>query len=150
MKLQALGIGQFAIAGKLPAAFFFCPFLTGLQKFPGNTLLPGRLHYIDTFQITHGTAFRAFHIIMAQAALGEANGSIPLVGQKEGRIRICHAHGILGQRFIGCMMAAAASFGGGIGAILLMRFLSVKTGFSGFAFYGWGLGLVSFILYLMV
>ena len=54
------------------------------------------------------------------------------------------------MRFIGCMMAAAASFGGGIGAILLMRFLSVKTGFSGFAFYGWGLGLVSFILYLMV
>ena len=50
----------------------------------------------------------------------------------------------------GCLLAAAASFGGGIGAILMMRFLVVKTGFSGFAFYGWGLGLFSFILYLMV
>lgn len=53
-------------------------------------------------------------------------------------------------RLIGCLLAAIASFGGGIGAILMMRFLSVKTGFSGFAFYGWALGLVSFILYLMV
>lgn len=53
-------------------------------------------------------------------------------------------------RFLGCLLAAAASFGGGVGAILMMRFLSVKTGFSGFAFYGWGLGLFSFILYLMV
>ena len=53
-------------------------------------------------------------------------------------------------RLIGCLLAAAAAFGGGIGAILMMRFLAVKTGFSGFAFYGWGLGLTSFILYLMV
>lgn len=53
-------------------------------------------------------------------------------------------------RLIGCLLAAAASFGGSIGAILMMRFLAVKTGFYGFAFYGWGLGLVSFILYLMV
>lgn len=53
-------------------------------------------------------------------------------------------------RLMGCLLAAISSFGGGIGAILMMRFLSVKTGFSGFAFYGWGLGLVSFILYLMV
>ena len=37
-------------------------------------------------------------------------------------------------RLIGCLLAAIASFGGGIGAILMMRFLSVKTGFSGFAF----------------
>ena len=52
--------------------------------------------------------------------------------------------------FLGCFMAAAASFGGAVGAILMMRFLTVKSGFSGFAFYGWGLGLFSFILYLMV
>lgn len=53
-------------------------------------------------------------------------------------------------RLTGCLLAAATSFGGAIGAILMMRFLSVKPGFSGFAFYGWGLGLFSFILYLMV
>ena len=53
-------------------------------------------------------------------------------------------------RLLGCLLAAAASFGGAVGGILMMRFLAVKTGFSGFAFYGWGLGLFSFILYLMV
>ena len=53
-------------------------------------------------------------------------------------------------RIVGCVLASAAAFGGSVGAILTMRFLAVKTGFSGFAFYGWGLGLFSFILYLMV
>ena len=53
-------------------------------------------------------------------------------------------------RFLGCVLSAAAAFGGGVGAIMTMRHLAVKTGFSGFAFYGWGLGLFSLILYLMV
>lgn len=48
------------------------------------------------------------------------------------------------------LLAAGASFGGGISAILMMRFLAVKTGFSGFAFYGWALALFCFILYIMV
>lgn len=58
--------------------------------------------------------------------------------------------GFSAQYLLGCLLAAAAAFGGGIGAILTMRFLAVKTGFSGFGFYSWGFGLVSFILYLMV
>ena len=49
----------------------------------------------------------------------------------------------------GCILSGAAAFGGGVGAIQTMRYLTVKTGFSGFAFYGWGLGLFSLILYLM-
>lgn len=53
-------------------------------------------------------------------------------------------------RLLGCLLATMASFGGAIGAILMMRFLSVKTGFSSFAFYSWGLGIFSFILYLMI
>ena len=53
-------------------------------------------------------------------------------------------------RLLGSFLACAAAFGGSVGAIFMMRFLAVKTGFSGFAFYGWGLGLFSFILYLMV
>ena len=53
-------------------------------------------------------------------------------------------------RFLGCILAAMASFGGGVGAILMMRHLAVKIGYSGFAFYNWGLGLASFILYRMV
>jgi undecaprenyl-diphosphatase len=53
-------------------------------------------------------------------------------------------------RIVGCFLAAMASFGGATGAIFTMRYLIVKDGLSGFAFYGWGLGLFSLILYLMV
>lgn len=49
-----------------------------------------------------------------------------------------------------CLFAGTGAFGGGVGAILTMRFLAVKTGFSGFAFYNWGLGLFAFILYLIL
>lgn len=41
--------------------------------------------------------------------------------------------------------AAASAFGG----ITLMRFLAVKIGFSGFAYYSVGLGMFTFILYLI-
>lgn len=51
---------------------------------------------------------------------------------------------------LACLLAGCGAFGGGIGAILTMRFLAVKTGFSGFGFYNWGLSLFSFILYLLV
>lgn len=53
-------------------------------------------------------------------------------------------------RIVCCIFACASACGGGCGAIMLMRHLAVKTSFSGFAFYGWGLGLFSLILYLMV
>ena len=59
-------------------------------------------------------------------------------------------HGYSATFLIGCILAGAASFGGSVGAVLTMRFLAVKTGFSGFAYYSWGLGLFSLILYLMV
>lgn len=49
-----------------------------------------------------------------------------------------------------CLIAGAAAFGGGMGAMLSMRYLAVKTGFSGFAFCNWGIGLFCFLLYLML
>lgn len=49
-----------------------------------------------------------------------------------------------------CLSAAAGGFGGGIGAMMTMRFLADKIGFSGFAFYNWGLGLFCFLIYLML
>lgn len=58
--------------------------------------------------------------------------------------------GFSGGHLLGCLLAGAAAFGGGVGAILTMRFLSVKSSFSGFVYYCWGLGLFSFILYLTV
>lgn len=50
---------------------------------------------------------------------------------------------------LGCITAAAAAFATAYLAIFVARFLAVKTGFSGFAYYCWGLALFSLILYLL-
>ncbi len=44
-----------------------------------------------------------------------------------------------------CAAAACSAYFG----ILLMRFLSVRIGYAGFAFYSWGAALFAFIIYLM-
>ena len=49
-----------------------------------------------------------------------------------------------------CLLAAAAAFGGAWLAMVIMRFLSVKSNFYGFAYYNWGLSLFSFLVYLMI
>ena len=51
---------------------------------------------------------------------------------------------------IGTVLCFAAAFGGSCCGILVMRFLAVKFGFSGFAYYSWGMALLLFILYLIV
>lgn len=48
------------------------------------------------------------------------------------------------------LLYAAISFGGAWLMIMLMRYLSVKIGYSGFAFYSWGFALFVFILYLII
>lgn len=48
------------------------------------------------------------------------------------------------------LTAALAAFGGGVLAVKLVRFLSVRVGFSGFAYYCWGLSIFTFALYLIV
>lgn len=48
------------------------------------------------------------------------------------------------------LLAAAIAFGSAWLGIKLMRYLSVKAGFTGFSYYCWGLALFSFILYLMI
>lgn len=52
--------------------------------------------------------------------------------------------------FIVYVLSAAASFISAYFGILLMRFLAVKVGFSGFSYFCWGLGLLVFILYLTI
>ncbi len=47
------------------------------------------------------------------------------------------------------LLAGFAAFAGGYLAITLMRFLTVRTGFTGFAYYCWGAALFTFILYLI-
>lgn len=51
--------------------------------------------------------------------------------------------------FIGYILTFAAAFAGSYIAITLMRFLSVNSGFSGFAFYSWGAAAFTFVLYLV-
>ncbi len=49
---------------------------------------------------------------------------------------------------LGYLLSAICSFGAALGSIYLMRFLSVNSGYSVFAFYSWGAAFLSFILYL--
>ena len=49
-----------------------------------------------------------------------------------------------------CVLAAVAAFGGAWLAMVIMRFLSEKSNFYGFAYYNWGLALFSFLVYLMI
>lgn len=48
------------------------------------------------------------------------------------------------------VLCGAAAFAASYVAIALIRYLAVKIGFSGFAYYSWGLGFACFILYLMI
>lgn len=50
---------------------------------------------------------------------------------------------------LGYFLSACGSFAGGYAGILLMRFLAVKVGFSGFVYYSWGAALFTFVLYLL-
>ena len=51
--------------------------------------------------------------------------------------------------FMGYILAMGVAFIACYFASVFMRFLSVRTGYSGFAFYSWGLALFSFVLYLI-
>jgi undecaprenyl pyrophosphate phosphatase UppP len=49
-----------------------------------------------------------------------------------------------------CLAAGIAAFLGASVAIGALRFLSINRGYTGFAYYNWGLAIFSFILYLMI
>lgn len=48
------------------------------------------------------------------------------------------------------LLFTAVSFGGAWLGIVMMRYLSQKIGFAGFAYYSWGFALFTFILYLII
>lgn len=50
---------------------------------------------------------------------------------------------------IKALIALAAAFAGSMAAISMMRFFAVKVGFSGFAYYIWGISVLTFLLYLL-
>lgn len=57
---------------------------------------------------------------------------------------------VSGALLLSAVAAAAAAFAGSLLMIHFLRFLSVSAGFSGFAYYSWGLALFIFILYLTI
>ncbi len=57
---------------------------------------------------------------------------------------------VSGMLLLGCLLTALTAFVGAYFGILFLRFLSVKVGFSGFAYYSWGLALFALILYLTI
>ena len=52
--------------------------------------------------------------------------------------------------FLTYILSAIFAYLGGYIGIGLMKFLTVRVGFSGFAYYSWGAGLFTFLLYLLV
>lgn len=59
--------------------------------------------------------------------------------------------GIAGFVYVlSCILSGIMAFVGGYFGIMLVRFLAVRTGFAGFAYYSWGAALFTFILYLIV
>lgn len=57
--------------------------------------------------------------------------------------------GITLLTLLGGILAGLAAFAASYGAVSFMQYLSVRAGFSNFAFYSWGLAMLTFILYLM-
>ncbi len=79
--------------------------------------------------------------------------SVPAVGMMA---VLCAASavtaGSLGLSFpvlLGALLAGGAAFAGGWGAISLVRYLAVRLGFAGFAYFSFGLAMLQFVLYLM-
>lgn len=57
--------------------------------------------------------------------------------------------GITGGAFLGWLLSSLGSFGASCLTVMLIRFLSVRMGFGGFAYYCWGFALFTWILYLI-
>ncbi len=51
---------------------------------------------------------------------------------------------------LSCVLSMLAAFAGAYFGIVLMRFLAVRIGHSGFAYYSWGAALFLFLLYLTI
>ena len=53
-------------------------------------------------------------------------------------------------QFITWILAGAVAFGSAYLGILFMRFVAMKTGFTSFCYYSWGMAMFSFLFYLIV
>lgn len=75
--------------------------------------------------------------------------SLPmLIGLSVGDIWMLLSGNTAGVGLLCGLLAFLAAFGAGLAAIRFMKFLAVRVGYSAFAYYGWGLSMLIFILYL--
>lgn len=76
--------------------------------------------------------------------------SLPvLIGLSVGDVWMLLSGAGAGIGFLSGVLAFLASFGAGLVGIRFMQFLAVRVGYSAFAYYGWGLSMMIFILYLI-
>ena len=76
--------------------------------------------------------------------------SLPvLLGLCVGEIILLFSGVGTGAGFLCGLLALLASFGAGLAGIRFMRFLAVRVGYSSFSYYGAGLSMLIFILYLI-
>lgn len=126
-RLEVLGMGACAGLSVIP----------GVSRM-GAFLSIGALRGCDT-RYTLDIAFLVSVPVLALMILLDAISLIALgFGTISGGMVLCS------------FLAAAAAFCGAWLAMAVMRFLCAGPNYGGFAYYSWGLGLFSFILYLMV
>ncbi len=65
-------------------------------------------------------------------------------------VALITAGAVTGALVLAGFLALLTAFAGAYFGIQFLRFLAVRVGFSGFAYYSWGAALFTFILYLMV
>ena len=65
-------------------------------------------------------------------------------------VKLSSAGAVVAAGFLGSVIAIAGAAIGCYFGIKLLRYLSVKVGYSGFAYYSWGAALFLFVMYLTV
>lgn len=111
--------------------------VSGIGVFPGISRLAG--------------ALSAFHLRGADSRFALDISFLLFIPAAIGLVFFdCYGIATVGGAFhlFYFLTACIASFGGACCGIYLMRFLAVKSGFSGFAFYSWGAALLALVLYL--
>ena len=81
---QAGSVVDFAVAGEFGAADALSPVFAGGQKRPRDAASAVCVIHIDALQEADGTGFAAFHIIVAELALGKTDGIFTIKSKEAG------------------------------------------------------------------
>ena len=84
VELQALGVGQLAVAGKFGTALACGPAFAGSQKTPCDAHFSEAVGYIGALQVANRRAVRSLNIVVTELALGKTDGGFVVERKKEG------------------------------------------------------------------